>query len=243
MRIVLGIVVVCGSWAVAGPVRAGEAEDVVDQAIKAHGGTEALTRAQTAEITSSVTQYLGPKPITVKAVAARVLPDRWRSTCYHDDKVVAIFAVNGDRGWTSTPGPPADMAKDVLAETRDEGYTMWLTTLVPLKGNDITLKIAEEQIKVDGKETIAVLVTRKGWPKVLMYFDKKSHLLVKIARRAQEAGGKVNKEYFFTDFKKFDSAMMPTHEAVFIEGKKRTDETDRQYKFPKTIDENVFKRP
>ena len=242
MRIVLGLVVFWGSWAVANPVRAGEAEDLVDQAIKAHGGTEALTRAQTALVTSTVTRFVGTKSTSFKAEAAMVLPDRWRSACYHEGKVVATFAINGDRGWTSNPGPPQEMGKELLAEARNEAYVMWLATLVPLKGPGIKLKTTNE-IKVADKEAVGILVTRTGWPNVRVYFDKKTHLLVKIDRFAKDAGEKVHKEHFYSDHKTFDGVVLPTREEVRIEDSKRTEESGREYKFPRTIDENQFKRP
>jgi hypothetical protein len=241
MRRVLGLVLFCSCWTVVDPVRAGEADDLVDQAIKAHGGTEALTRSQTALVTSSVTRF-GAKPITFKTEAAMMLPDRWRSTCYHEGRVLAIIAINGDHGWTSTGGPPQEMGKELLTEQRNQGYLLWLTTLVPLKRSDVKLKLTAE-IKVNDHPAVGVLVSRTGWPNARLYFDKKTHLLVKIDRYAKVAGEKVYEEHFYGDHKTFDGANLPTREEVRLEDKRITEETGREYKFPRTIDENQFKRP
>lgn len=76
-----------------------------------------------------------------------------------------------------------------------------------------------------------------------LYFDKKTNLLVKIGRKAREAGVRVRKEYYYSDYKDFDDLKLPTHEIVSIQGNKYTDASGSTYKFLRSVDEDLYRRP
>lgn len=53
----------------------------------------------------------------------------------------------------------------------------------------------------------------------------------------------MRKEYFYSDHKDFDGLKLPTREIVFIEGSKSTDASGSTYKFLKSVDDELFRRP
>ena len=75
------------------------------------------------------------------------------------------------------------------------------------------------------------------------YFDKKTHLLVKIERRASEGGQTLDEEYVFSDHKEFDGVTLPTKEVDLINGRKFSEEAGMTYKLPKKIDDATFGKP
>ena len=125
---------------------------------------------------------------------------------------------------------------------RNELYVLWLATLTPLKKDDVTLAPVAD-IKVNGEPAAGVKATSKGRPDVKLYFDKKTHLLVKVERRVSEAGVAVDKEDFYSDYKEFDGVQLPTKLTFLVSGRKFSELSSATYKLPKKIDESVFAKP
>ena len=121
-------------------------------------------------------------------------------------------------------------------------HVQWLMTLTPLKKGEFTLSLLPE-IKVNGEPAAGVKAVSKGKPDVKLYFDKKSNLLVKIERRATEAGQNIDKEYFYSGYKEFDGVKLPTKETLLINGRKFSELAGISYKLQKKIDDAVFARP
>ena len=76
-----------------------------------------------------------------------------------------------------------------------------------------------------------------------MYFRKRNGLLVRIDRRAVEAGLEVNKEYVYSDYKELSGVLLPTKAVVTVNGRKVTEMTISNYTFPAKIDASEFKKP
>jgi hypothetical protein len=97
------------------------------------------------------------------------------------------------------------------------------------------------EIKVDNKLALGVSVTAKNRPDVKLYFDKESHLLVKIEREAVQGGQKLNKEYLFGEHKEVEGVKLPTKLVEIVNGKKLA-ELKAEYKLKKP-DDAVFNKP
>jgi hypothetical protein len=220
---------------------------VIEQAIKAHGGAEALTKAQTAVRTATgVLMTFGKETPFTDELSAQ-LPDRFRLVLdlrMGQQKARVIQVVNGERGWESTGGPFSPLSKERLEELRQEAFVrLWLATLVPLtKDNSLDLGVLPEA-KVDGQPAAVVKVGRKGQPDLKFYFDKASNLLVKIDRRASEAGLVFDQEFVFSDYKDFGAVKLATKQVEIRGGKKFAELNGISYQFPRSIDDSVFNRP
>jgi hypothetical protein len=235
----------CGAVLATAPAAvAGEHEDalaVVEQAIKAQGGADALAKVQNVQRTGAGTITQANNTVAFTAEVAWSLPDRLRLALVLDKKFPVTTVLNGDKGWQSSGGPPAEMRPESLREVRDELAVRRLTMLTPLTKDEFKLAPLPE-IKVNGEPAAGVKAT-KDKTEVKLYFDKKTHLLVKIERRASEGGQMLDKEYVFSDHKEFDGIQLPTKEVVLINGHKFTEESGMTYKLPRKIAEGVFGKP
>jgi len=222
--------------------RAGERETaLIDQAIKAHGGAAALTKAQTVVRTGSGTLFVGAEAaFTDEATFA--LPGRAKLILKSDAFGQVIIVLNGDRGWRSAGGMVNEVPKEGLDEIREEAYVDWLTTLVPLRKDGFDLAPAADKT-VDGKPAAGVKVASKGHGDVRLYFDKASGLLVQIERQSKEAGIAATKEYVFGGHKDFDGVKLPTKRTELLNGKKFVELTATSYKFPSKLDDATFGKP
>ena len=130
-----------------------------------------------------------------------------------------------------------------LKELREENYAHWLTTLLPLK-KETSLKLTPlPETKVNGKPAVGVKVSAEGRPDVSLYFDKKSHLLVKSERKTMEAGESILKEDIYSTYKEFDGVRLPTKIERWSGGKKISEITTAGYHFPRKLDESTFAKP
>jgi hypothetical protein len=235
----------CAAVLAAVPVAvAGEREEalaVVEQAIKAHGGADALAKTQHVLRTGAGTITLAGDTKSFTSEVAWSLPERTRVALVVDKKLPVTAVANGEKGWQSTGGPATEMTPERLREVRDELAVRRLAMLTPLTKDEFKLAPLPE-IKVNGDPAAGVKAT-KDKAEVKLYFDKKTHLLVKIERRASEGGQTLDKEYVFGEHKEFDGVKLPTKEVVLINGRKFTEETGMTYKLPRKIDESVFGKP
>ena len=103
--------------------------------------------------------------------------------------------------------------------------------------------MANRKAHQNGQPAAGVKVSQRGHTDATLYFDKETGLLVKIARRAQEAGLMVDKEYLFSAHKEFEGAKLPTKQVEMINGKKFTEVTSFTYKILRRVDESMFAKP
>ncbi len=244
MRIIVGIALMALGLGIHTPVRAGERDKalaVIEQAIKAHGGAEALTKAQKrSRRGQGVLTLTGEVPFTTEETVH--LPDRCRVVLEVGRNRVVIV-LNGDKGWLLPPGGSAQpMNKEQLAERREEPYVWWLMTLTPLQKDGFDLTPLPDA-KVNGQDAAVVKVASKGHPDSRLFFDKKTGLLVKIARRAREAGVPLDREYLYSDHKDFDGVKLPAKEIITINGKKQSEVKFASYKLLSALDGATFNKP
>jgi len=219
---------------------------VIDKAIKAHGGEDAMARAQIA--VRSATGKMSPfgKEVPFADEIHLQLPDRFRINLVMgsgDQKARFLLVVNGDKGWQSTGGMSMELGKERLEELLEEAYVFSLTTYLPLKKDNVFELATLPEIKVNDQPAVGVKVARKGRPDVKLHFDKQSGLLVRIERRAREGGVLVDKEYIYSEHKEFDGIKMATKHIENVNGRKFSDVTVSSYKFPRQADEKWFDKP
>ena len=148
---------------------------LIDQAIKAHGGEAALTKAQTVVRTVSGTLSLGGE-VRFTGETTLSLPGRAKQTVQLDKAGQVIIVLNGDRGWRSAGGAVNEVTKEGLDELREEVYIEWLATLLPLKKDGFDLTPLPDKM-VDGQPTAVLKVATRGHFDARLYFDKASNLL------------------------------------------------------------------
>jgi hypothetical protein len=244
MRHFMGIVVAAAWLAAPASVQADDRDkalEVIEKAIKAHGGADALNKAQIRSRTGEGIFSLGGETrFTTEETVD--LPDRCR-VVLEPQRVRIILVLNGNQGWNQPGGMTQELSKEELKLRKEELYVWWLMNLTPLRKDEFQLKPLAGA-KVNGEDASVILVSRKDSPDVRLFFDNKSGLLVKIARRATEAGVSVTKEYFYSDHKEFDGVKMPTKEAIILNGNTKYSEVKfNNYKVLSRVEDKLFERP
>lgn len=244
MRTILAPVV-CGLLLAAGAASANDRDDalaVIDQAIQAQGGADALAKVRTAVRSGEGVLYQGGTEVPFTDQMTLDLPERWRDSVEIDKKVQVAIAVNGDKGWQSSVGAVSDLGPERLKELREEIYVLWIQTLLPLKKDGFELAPMPEA-KVGDRPAAVVKAASKGHADASLFFDKQTHLLLKVERVSEEAGLKLPKEYLLSDYKEFDGVKLPTHLTEMLAGKKASELKSASYKFPAKADDAAFAKP
>jgi hypothetical protein len=235
-----GLVVFVGS----GRARPGEKDDarsVVDQAIKAAGGADNLAKQATTTWTETGKYYGMGDGVPFTGKYAMAGPDRFRMEI--ENFFTLIY--NGEKGWIKAGGDTKEMTPEEHATQKHDHQAGWIAHLVPLKDKAFTLTALGES-KVDNNPAVAVKVTRKGYPEVKLYFDKKTHLLVKSTWRtkAPEMQYKeVDAEMYYSNYKEVQGAKVPMKLVMKRDGKVFVEAEVQDMKVVDKLDSSLFDRP
>lgn len=219
-----------------------KASAVIERAIKAHGGEDALNKAQKCSRRGKgvLTTPTGEVPFTTEETMQ--LPGRCRIVLEVERTRRQIIVLNGDKGWLKRPDGSVVSPKEEVNFYREEAHVWWLMTLTPLLKKEITLTPLADA-KVNGQDAEVIKASSKGHGDIRLYFDKKTGMLVKIRRRAVLADVPLTKEYYYSDFQDCDGAKLPGKEIVMQYDQKQSEVKFSQYKSLATVDEATFKKP
>src|SRR5262245_20015240 len=170
-----------------------KARVMVENAIKAHGGEVADAKLQTMRFKDEGTMELIPGqpavPVTIEDIWQ--MPDKYRS-----DIVITFMGqvgthtsvIDGDRGWSTKKSEVEDMAKEAVAEMREQIYAADLDRLGFLNDKDVDLLFLGES-RIAGKPGTGVRVKSKGHRDVKLYFDSATSLLVRREHQVRDPAG------------------------------------------------------
>jgi hypothetical protein len=199
---------------------------LLDEVIKAHGGVEALQKHK------AVTENIKGK-ISIAGMEATFngtwfvqFPDQIKAEMNiqignEQTQVTNIFSK--DKGWVNVAGMTIEMTDDMVKSARDEMHSGWvITTLFPLQDEKVYKLSPLGEMEINKQKAVGMLVERKGYPDVNLYFDKESGLLQKAEFRVIDfsAGNQeVTQEMFFSDHKKVHGVMAPHQFKIKRDGK------------------------
>ena len=239
------LLVALGLVTMVGPAKADEkeAKAIVERAIAAHGGAEALTKARKCKRTDKGKQTLLDKEEPFVSQVTLELPDKVRLQIEMGKILKTTLVLDGETGWQADNGGPAvKMLARRTGEVREEAFLWYITTLVHLLGREFTLSTLAES-KVGTEAVVGVKVERKGHADSKLYFNKRNGILLRAERRVSEAGLEVDKEYLYEGHKGFGGAMLPTKETIKVNKRKWTETTIGDYTFPAKFDATTFAKP
>jgi hypothetical protein len=182
--------------AAAVPLRADEPRDVIERAVKAHGGLDNLERTAAGRMT-----FQGKVPqeglnLTMTGDWLVQAPDKQKLHLHLDvggQKLEAVMVVNGDKMWQKVDFGQQQQEQEVSDEQRREMAGMLHAArvggLAPLlRDRKFTLEALPEAA-VEGRPAVGVKASYPGQPDVSLWFDKETHLLVKTAYRSTAGQG------------------------------------------------------
>jgi outer membrane lipoprotein-sorting protein len=228
----------------AGPLGASEkeAKEILERAIKAHGGSSALARAARCKRTDTGTVVIQGRQVPFVSQVAFDVPQRLRWAMEVDKNIKTVMVLDGDKAYQNDGGVTRTLEAPSLKEVREEAYIHWIITLAPLTKSEFTLS-ALEKTKVGKDAVVGIKVSRKGYPDVSLYFLEKGGLLVKAEWRGQLARLEVDKERLYSAHKAFDGVKVHTKETALFNGKKFNEFTISNVSFPEKLDDKTFAKP
>jgi hypothetical protein len=224
-------------------IRSGEDTDgraLVDKAIKAVGGADKLATHKSATFKGKGTYYGMGDGLPYMGKYAYTWPDKFRM----DIEGVFTIVLNGDKGWIKEGGETKDMTKEQLAQQIMDQKAGWVTSLLPLKAKAFDIK-ATGEAKVGKREALGVKVTRKGYPDVSLFFDKKTGLLLKssfLTKSPEQKFKEVTQDNYYHKYRDEDGVKLPTKMVINRDGKVFVEEEVSDYKAGK-VDAKVFAKP
>jgi len=249
-RIVRACLLSVVALAVAVPVRAddqADAKKVIDKAITAHGGAEALTKNPASTVKMKGKFYGMGEGIDYTGSFASA-PDRSRfevSLSVMGMNFTIISAVKGDKGWTSLNSMVQDLSKEQIEETLEARHVQEATRLVPLTGKDYKLSVLGES-KVDNRPAVGIHVEFKGKRDVNLFFDKETGLLVKSETRSKDAmnlGDEFTEETYYRDYKKVSGAMVAHKVEIRRDNKLFVEGEATEITASDKLDDALFNKP
>lgn len=242
--------VLIGVVAAIGPVEAEHRSDeaarqVIDLAIRAAGGEQRLARTQVMTRTARGTMFYFGKEVTFTTRLTAAFPDRVRDRIELDAgkrQTVITRVLDRDRGWQSASGSTTEIARPELEDLKEEIYTLWVSTLVPLRSPEFTLTALPEA-RVNDRPALAVQVAHAGRGDVTIFFEPRTYWPLKLTRRGREAGLAVTKEYLLSDPREWAGIRLPMKETEIVNGNKSVELVVTSYEFPDRVPDETFGKP
>jgi len=222
-------------------------QDIIERAIKAHGGQEKLSRiaCDKAKIQGTVLESEKETPFTAETYVNP--PAQLKSTITliaNDRKIILVQVLNGDKATVTLDGQPQKVTAAAEGDMRENLHLQRCVRLAPLlteKGFELT---ALEETKVNDQPVYGVKVAMKGHKDLRMYFDKGTNLLVKTEHPHEDGGKEVKQEEFYSTNKDLGGGFKrATRITVFRDGKKVEDAEMSEVKYLEKIPDAELANP
>jgi hypothetical protein len=223
------------------------AHAIVERAVKAHGGAEALGRIKAERIKFKGSLVLRGHSVPFTDETTVQLPKQFKhviETNDGTDKHTIVQIVNGDKVYVAIDGRAMKAEAALLAEVRTLMELRRAQRLLPLL-EDKSYRLADlDEIKVNDRPAVGVRVTGRGRKELRLHFDKEYGLLVRAEFALDDGKGKqVRQHFYFGDYKDIGGFRRYTKVQVYRDGKQVMEAELLDAKTFDKIDESEFAQP
>ena len=224
-----------------------EARALVERAVKAHGGAEALGRVRAEKVKFKGTLVIQGHTTPFVAETIMQLPSKYKhiiETNNGGDKHTVVHIINGNKIYITVDGRAIQADPGQLAEIRSGLELERAKRLLPLLEDKSYQLAVQEEIKVNDRPAVGVRVTGRGRKEMRLYFDKEYGLLVRAENRLGEAKSKeVRQHFFFGDFKEIGGYKRPTKIRAFRDGRQIMEAELLDAKPLEKVEDTEFAKP
>jgi hypothetical protein len=182
------------------PAHAQDAAKIVDQYIKAEGGSKTLSKVNTLKLEGTFANAANEKAGTYTLITKQ--SNRYYSELVDGDRV-SIEAYNGKSAWHQSAGALGTLVGSEGAQLEAAGQ-YYNSRLVNAKKNKLGLAfIGHAQVR--GKDTLQIEVTTSAGFKRQIFFDPQTHLIVKEAAMI----GGIDEQILYEDYRTQDGVKLP----------------------------------
>jgi hypothetical protein len=230
--------------------RADDAKEIINKAIKAHGGKKVLSKYKggKASMKGKITlPMIGETDFTREMVY--MLPDKFKETLELEvggNKFTVVTIANGKKISIDTNGTEVKATDAIKNAIKDAQYMLKVGRLVSLVEDKGYKLEGLGEIKVEDKPAVGVRVTAKDEKDVNLYFYKDSGLLAKVEARTVEptTDTEITEERIFVEYQKEkkNGQVVPKTILVKRDGKDflKADMTEMNHL--ETVDDSEFEK-
>jgi outer membrane lipoprotein-sorting protein len=225
-----------------------DAKKIIDKAIEAHGGADALAKNKDKSVTAKSKMTINQMGGIEATMESLIGDKKFRHTM--DFSIMGmnfnqIICYDGKEMWIALNGKVmmTISGKD-LEPIKDAIYAEELAGLVLLKEKGFEFSVVGES-KLDDQELVGIRVSNKDHKDVTLHFDKKTGMLTKIESRNLDfqTSEEVAEERIMKDYKKFEGVLQPTRIVVNRDGKKFVEIEFSDMKYGDKLDDSAFEKP
>lgn len=214
-------------------VRDERAEQVLEAAIKAHGGAEVLTGRQTVYMKSRITNLDFPEPTSGTITVWFKRPSKIRQeVAYPHKKEIRVF--DGERAWIDA-GKGAMLLSPLHAAMMQRGVREIDFPLQYTKGDLRYLNTAKDPM---GRLAQKLSWRHEGYARDLM-IDMTTNRVLVVGEFDTPAGA-ISRMKVFDDYRPVDGVMLPFHQETYRNDQKYTEVDLIEAKFNIAMDDSLF---
>jgi hypothetical protein len=240
------VMLLCGMIGVSRAADVQDANAIVDKAIKAVGGAEALGKIKAASWKAKTTMTFGGQDAEGKSEVIWGDLTHYRQVFEFERdgntaKITSILA--GEKGVRAFGDMQQDMEKEAVANMKRTIYlTVIPVTLVALKDKDFKVEGADE-VTVEGKPAVGIKVTAPDKKDFKLYFDKESGLPVRLVATVanfRQGQPESTQETTYSDYKEMGGIKKATKIVVKRDGMKFQEQKITEFKALEKVEAKTF---
>ena len=222
-------------------------EAILDKAIEALGGAEALAKAEILSWKGEGVVSLGGSDNDFKIEMTTRGVESYRSKFegdFNGNSVEVVVVVTPEHGWISYMGMVNDMDADALTNAR-RNVMLQVVSMNPtyLKGDGYELKAADA-VKVDGKDAPGVEVKPKDGDPFTLYFDPETGLPARLVAEVAGFGGEeFDQQIDYLSYKEFDGIKHSVKSEVKRDGDFFQESEITEFHVLDKVEPSTFEKP
>ncbi len=223
------------------------AKEIIDKAIKAAGGEDALSKAKAVSWKTKATITFNGADNQMKGRTVIQGLDHLRSEFegdFNGNTVKGVTVLNGGKGWRQFGDNTMELDGEALDREKWNLYLQVTSTLLlPLKAKGVKLDSGADE-KVGDKPASVVKVTTPEGKDLTIFFDKESSLPVKIVAKVFNfQGEEVVQESTYSDFKEMNGIKRATKSLIKRDGERFMESEVLEFKILDKVDAEEFSEP
>jgi hypothetical protein len=231
---------------IAVPAQDAAALEIINKAIAAHGGLEALSKTRADKVKLKGTIQMQGKPLPFIAETSVMLPDRLRNQVRINpgaQEVVLTQLLHGEKMGMFINNMPQKLTENLANELRETLIMNQVMRLVPLiKDPELKPTFAGAGV-VNGRSSRIVRVAPLGRREIKLWFDQETGLLVKTEHPVGTGDKPVWQEEYYGNFREMGVFRRPAKMTTVRAGQKIMEAELVEVRYLDSIPENEFLAP
>jgi outer membrane lipoprotein-sorting protein len=221
---------------------------ILKKSIEAHGGEKNLAKLKGATSKFKGTMEIANMKVDMTGETAFQKPDKLRNTIslnINNMNIDVITVYDGKKMWVNSQGKTMEIDDEkILKEVKESLQIEGAGSLSDFLKAPYELNALGET-KVKGKDAIGIRITKKGQKDFSMFFDKKTHMIVKTETRSFDAISKqeVTQEKFILSYQAKDGIQFGKRVEVTNDGKLFMDLEITDVAVSEKLDDSTFAKP